>query len=110
MAAPPKYVLRGLLTGSFSESQKVLDGLGEEYAYMEPRAPVTIATVLESYGPEKKAEVKDAVAAAKDQELGDIQRMLEEWLAKHPAGGRRKTRKSKKTLRRKAKKSRRSYK
>lgn len=105
----PTYVLRGLLTGS--DSRKVLDSLGGDYVYLEPRDPVTIEEVLKSYGPEKKEEVKDAVAVAKEQELGDIQRILEAWLAKHSAGGRRrKTRKSKKTLRRKAKKSRRTYK
>jgi hypothetical protein len=108
--ATPKYLLGRLLSGAAGEEELVAK-MGPDYEYLEPDVPVTIGTILEAYGADKKAEVAEALDVAKKRELGDIQRMIEAWLAKHPAGGRRrKTRKSKKTLRRKTKKSRRSYK
>ena len=159
MAIPkPKYLLGKLLTRAAGERELVAE-LGSDYEYMEPNAPVTIGTILYSYGPDKEAEVEEALEIAKQRDLGDIEDKLAAWLARRRGqalqgfatmakttlgsranpdvegkmaefltgvkgpvstqmktlkrqaqgmGGRR--RKSKKTLRRKTKKSRRTYK
>ena len=80
--ATPKYLLGKLLTGAAGEAELVAE-LGSDYEYLEPDTPVTIATILDSYGPDKEPEVQEALGIAKTKELGDIERMLATWLKRN---------------------------
>jgi hypothetical protein len=76
--AAPKYLLGKLLTGTAGTAE--LAQLKPEYKNLIPNEPVTIATVLISYGPDKLAEVQEALSIAKEKKLGDISILLGAWI------------------------------
>lgn len=77
--ATAKYLIGKLLTRAAGEEELVAE-LGDDYEYMEADAPVTIATILESYGPDKFPEVQEALEIAKRRRLGDIAQKLADWI------------------------------
>lgn len=77
--ATAKYLIGKLLTRAAGEEELVAE-LGDEYEYMEADAPVTIATIVQSYGPDKFPEVQEALDIAKTRRLGDIAQKLADWI------------------------------
>jgi hypothetical protein len=103
-AAPTRF-LGKFLAGVVPTEEAETKGTELDIDMSDPSAPSATGLLLETYGADKRAEVEEAVGVAKSMGLGDIQKKLEDWLKAHPAGGRRR-----KTRRRTAKKSRRTYK
>jgi hypothetical protein len=106
--AEPTRFLGKFLAGVVPTEEAEAKGEELDIDLSDPSAPSATGLLLETYGADKRAEVEEAVGVAKSMGMGDIQKKLEAWLAKHPAGGRR--RKTRRRKSRAAKKSRRTYK
>lgn len=106
--AEPTRFLGKFLAGVVPTEEAEAKGEELDIDLSDPSAPSATGLLLETYGADKRTEVEEARDVAKSMGMGDIQRKLEEWLAKHPVGGRR--RKTRRRKSRAAKKSRRTYK
>lgn len=80
--ADAKYFLGKLYQGTAKDSEIYRVEWDTDADLSDPLRPSATGLILDTYGPEKEDEVKEALAIAEELDLGDIGMKLAGWLAR----------------------------
>jgi hypothetical protein len=80
--AAAQYFLGKLYQGTAKDSEIKDIERDVDVDLSDPLLPSATGVILDTYGPEKEEEVKEAFAIAKELDLGDIGMKLEGWRAR----------------------------